>query len=102
MFQVFCLDGDASVIMHMGALSIIGQMRPRNLKHVVFNNGAHDSVGGQQTAAFNSSTFHLTKIAVSNGYTQVQHSNFHFRCSHRPIVICSDNSHSESQSADIF
>lgn len=68
--QVFCLDGDASVIMHMGALSIIGQMCPRNLKHVVLNNGAHDSVGGQQTAACNSSSFHLTEIAVSNGYTQ--------------------------------
>ncbi|XP_021942809.1 uncharacterized protein LOC110841498 isoform X1 [Zootermopsis nevadensis] len=68
--QVFCLDGDASVIMHMGALSIIGQMRPRNLKHIVFNNGAHDSVGGQQTAAFNSCTFRITGIAVNSGYTQ--------------------------------
>jgi Thiamine pyrophosphate-requiring enzymes [acetolactate synthase, pyruvate dehydrogenase (cytochrome), glyoxylate carboligase, phosphonopyruvate decarboxylase] len=101
-FQVFCLDGDASVIMHMGALSVIGQMSPRNLKHIVFNNGAHDSVGGQQTAAFNSSTFHFTKIAVGNGYIEVQHSNFHFRRAHRLIVICSDNSHCESQSADIF
>lgn len=71
MFQVFCLDGDASVIMHMGALSVIGQMRPGNLKHVVFNNGAHDSVGGQQTAAVDCSKFHLTEIAISNGYTQV-------------------------------
>ncbi|XP_033611593.1 phosphonopyruvate decarboxylase isoform X2 [Cryptotermes secundus] len=68
--QVFCLDGDASVIMHMGAMSVIGQMSPRNLKHIVFNNGAHDSVGGQQTAAFNCSTFRLTEIAVSNGYTE--------------------------------
>jgi phosphonopyruvate decarboxylase len=65
--------------MHMGALSIIGQISPRNLKHIVFNNGAHDSVGGQQTAAFKSSTFHLTEIAVSNGYTQVQHSKFLFQ-----------------------
>jgi phosphonopyruvate decarboxylase len=79
MFQVFCLDGDASVIMHMGALSIIGQMSPRNFKHIVFNNGAHDSVGGQQTAAFNSSTFHITGIAVNSGYTQVQHCNFLFQ-----------------------
>jgi hypothetical protein len=77
-FQIFCLDGDASVIMHMGALSIIGQISPRNLKHIVFNNGAHDSVGGQQTAAFNSSKFHLTEIAVNNGYTQVQYRNFLF------------------------
>lgn len=59
--------------MHMGALSVIGQMSPRNLKHIVFNNGAHDSVGGQQTAAFNPRTFRLTEIAVSNGYTEVQY-----------------------------
>jgi phosphonopyruvate decarboxylase len=64
--------------MHMGALSIIGQMGPRNFKHIVFNNGTHDSVGGQQTAAFNSSAFHLTEIAVSNGYTQVQQSKLLF------------------------
>ncbi|XP_069694195.1 phosphonopyruvate decarboxylase-like isoform X2 [Periplaneta americana] len=70
--QVFCLDGDGSVIMHMGALSIIGQMSPRNLKHVVFNNGAHDSVGGQQTAACNSNKFRLSEVAVGNGYTQAQ------------------------------
>jgi phosphonopyruvate decarboxylase len=78
-FQIFCLDGDASVIMHMGALSVIGQMSPRNLKHIVFNNGAHDSVGGQQTAEFDSSTFRLTEIALSNGYTQVQYWNFLFQ-----------------------
>jgi phosphonopyruvate decarboxylase len=79
MFQVFCLDGDASVIMHMGALSVIGQMSPRNFKHIVFNNGVHDSVGGQQTAAFNSSTFNIMGIAVNSGYTQVQHCNFLFQ-----------------------
>jgi hypothetical protein len=92
-FQVFCLDGDASVIMHMGALSIIGQMSPRNLKHIVFNNGVHDSVGGQQTAAFNSSKFHLTDIAINNGYTQVLYRNVQFFISnsctaHSSIVRC--------------
>jgi hypothetical protein len=87
-FQVFCLDGDASVIMHMGALSIIGQMSPRNLKHIVFNNGVHDSVGGQQTAAFNSSKFHITGIAVNIGYTQVQPAIFYF--GHTHMINCSN------------
>ncbi|KAJ9579328.1 hypothetical protein L9F63_024564, partial [Diploptera punctata] len=70
--QVFCLDGDGSVIMHMGALSIVGQTSPRNFKHIIFNNGAHDSVGGQPTAAQNSKKFSLTEIAIGNGYLEGQ------------------------------
>ena len=48
--QVFCLDGDGAAIMHMGSLAIIGTKAPANFKHVIINNGAHDSVGGQPTA----------------------------------------------------
>jgi len=51
--QVICLDGDGSVLMHTGALAIIGQMAPANLKHIVLNNESHDSVGGQPTASPN-------------------------------------------------
>ena len=47
---VFCLDGDGAVLMHLGSLAIIGSQAPPNLRHVVINNGAHDSVGGQPTA----------------------------------------------------
>ncbi len=50
--QVICLDGDGALIMHMGSLGIIGRQSPKNLKHVVINNGVHDSVGGQPTAGF--------------------------------------------------
>jgi len=50
--QVFCLDGDGAFIMHMGALAIIGTQHVPNFKHIVINNGAHDSVGGQPTAGF--------------------------------------------------
>ena len=49
--DVYCLDGDGAVLMHMGSLAIIGTQAPPNLRHVVINNGAHDSVGGQPTAA---------------------------------------------------
>jgi len=47
--QIFCLDGDGSVIMHMGSLGIIGSKSVKNFKHIVLNNSAHGSVGGQPT-----------------------------------------------------
>jgi len=64
--QVFCLDGDGALIMHMGSLAIIGTQRPRNLKHVIINNGAHDSVGGQPTAGFD---IDIPALARACGYT---------------------------------
>ena len=48
--EVWCLDGDGSLLMHMGSMAVIAQAAPKNLFHVVFNNGVHDSVGGQPTA----------------------------------------------------
>ncbi len=47
--RVVCIDGDGSALMHMGAMAIIGQEKPANLIHVLLNNGAHESVGGQPT-----------------------------------------------------
>ncbi len=47
--SVYCLDGDGALLMHMGALPITGVLSPGNFKHIVLNNGAHDSVGGQPT-----------------------------------------------------
>lgn len=49
--KVFCLDGDGAAIMHLGSLAIIGQVAPSNFVHIVLNNAAHESVGGQPTAA---------------------------------------------------
>jgi len=63
--QVFCLDGDGSVIMHMGSLAVTGTQKAKNYKHIIFNNGSHDSVGGQPTAGLSIS---LTKVAISCGY----------------------------------
>lgn len=62
---VICLDGDGSVLMHMGALAILGASGAGNLLHVVMNNGAHDSVGGQPTVAFG---LDLCQVALSCGY----------------------------------
>ena len=62
---VYCFDGDGALIMHMGSLSTIGSFKPRNFKHIVFNNFAHDSVGGQPTAA---GDIDIPNIAKANGY----------------------------------
>ena len=67
--SVVCLDGDGAVLMHMGGLAIIGSQKPDNLLHVVINNGAHDSVGGQPTAALQ---LDLPAIALACGYRQAE------------------------------
>ncbi|HEY4477530.1 MAG TPA: phosphonopyruvate decarboxylase [Candidatus Paceibacterota bacterium] len=66
--NVFCFDGDGALIMHMGALVINGTRGTRNFKHVVFNNGSHESVGGQPTAGF---LIDIPAIARSCGYKSV-------------------------------
>lgn len=67
--NVICMDGDGSVLMHMGSLAINGMMKNlTNFKHIVINNGAHDSVGGQPTVGFD---IDFPKIADASGYTSV-------------------------------
>lgn len=65
---IYCFDGDGALIMHMGALAIIGSLKPKNFRHIVFNNFSHDSVGGQPTAAF---SINISGIAKANGYKDV-------------------------------
>lgn len=67
--RTVCLDGDGSAIMHMGALAIIGQSSASKLLHIVINNGAHDSVGGQPTAGFGIA---LADIAHNCGYARTR------------------------------
>lgn len=64
--QVICIDGDGAMLMHMGSLTISAQQS--NLLHIVLNNGAHDSVGGQPTIA---AQLPLAEIASAAGYAQV-------------------------------
>lgn len=63
--RVYCFDGDGASIMHMGNMAITAQMRCRNYVHVVFNNGAHDSVGGQPTVGLK---IDLCGVARAVGY----------------------------------
>jgi len=63
--KVICIDGDGAFLMHMGAAAIIGQASLDNFIHIVLNNGAHDSVGGQPTVGLD---INLPKIAKACGY----------------------------------
>ncbi|MDE5952037.1 MAG: phosphonopyruvate decarboxylase, partial [Acetatifactor sp.] len=49
--KIWCIDGDGALLMHMGAMAVIGANCPKNLVHVVINNGAHETVGGMPTVA---------------------------------------------------
>jgi len=62
---VVCIDGDGSIIMHMGSLGVIGQSNSKNFLHILLNNGSHDSVGGQPTVGLK---LDFQSIAKSSGY----------------------------------
>lgn len=64
--KVFCFDGDGAALMHLGSLPIIGSISPVNYNHILFNNGSHDSVGGQPTVGL---MVDFCKIAIASGYT---------------------------------
>jgi phosphonopyruvate decarboxylase len=66
---VYCLDGEGALLMHMGGLPIIGTQPVLNYKHIVINNGAHDSVGGQPTAAL---SIDIPAIALASGYKEAR------------------------------
>lgn len=63
--KVWCFDGDGATIMHMGSMAIVASKSPANYVHVVFNNGAHDSVGGQPTVGLK---IDLPAVAKAVGY----------------------------------
>lgn len=62
---IWCIDGDGAVLMHMGAMAVIGANKPKNLIHIVINNGAHETVGGMPTVAGN---VDVVGVAKACGY----------------------------------
>lgn len=66
--RIWCFDGDGAAIMHMGGMAIVAEKAPENYIHVVFNNGAHDSVGGQPTVGLD---IDFCAIAKAVGYKSV-------------------------------
>lgn len=68
--DVYCLDGDGALLMHLGGLAIIGaQDGLENFKYIVLNNGVHGSVGGQPTVGHQ---VQFTQIASGCGFRWVR------------------------------
>lgn len=63
--KVVCLDGDSAAIMHMGCFTMASKVNVPNMMHIVLNNGAHESVGGQPSAG---QLIDFTQIAKASGY----------------------------------
>ena len=68
--HVVALDGDAACMMHMGAMTMASKLDVPNFLHVILNNGAHESVGGQPSAGH---LVDFTKIAEACGYQTAGH-----------------------------
>tara|TARA_A100001388_G_scaffold99713_1_gene72745 strand:+ start:2064 stop:3206 length:1143 start_codon:yes stop_codon:yes gene_type:complete len=61
--KAVCIDGDGSVLMHMGSMFKVAKQK--GIIHIVLNNNAHDSVGGQPTNAFD---INFKKLGDSLGF----------------------------------
>ena len=67
--KIICIDGDGSILMHLGATAIQGVSERDNFFHILINNGAHDSVGGQPTVG---KKINFCKIANACGYKKIR------------------------------
>lgn len=63
--NVWCIDGDGAILMHMGSMAVIGNRHPSNFKHILINNEAHETVGGMPTVG---NSVDLKKVAEACGY----------------------------------
>ena len=66
--KIFCFDGDGAILMHMGSLALIGSKKPENFYHIMFNNSAHESVGGLPTVM---DSIHIDELVMACGYNNV-------------------------------
>lgn len=71
--KIWCVDGDGAVLMHMGSMAVLGAIKPKNVVHVIINNGSHETVGGMPTVA---SQIDLVGVSKACGY---------------PYAVCTDN-----------
>jgi thiamine pyrophosphate-dependent acetolactate synthase large subunit-like protein len=68
--KVFCLEGDGSLLMHLGSLATIALMAPRNLALVIIDNGIYQITGGQKTHTSHGTD--LVAIAAGAGLDQAE------------------------------
>lgn len=66
--RVVVIDGDGALLMRTGTMATVGARAPQNLLHVLLDNEAHDSTGGQQTV---SRSVSFSAVARGFGYPRV-------------------------------
>lgn len=66
--KIWIIDGDGAALMHMGSMAVLAANKPNNIVHVLINNGAHETVGGQPTVMAN---VDVVKVAGGCGYPNV-------------------------------
>ena len=65
--RIVCLDGDGALLMHMGAMAVLGSSGQKNILHILLNNEAHETVGGQPTVCPN---IDYGSVAKACGYSK--------------------------------
>jgi len=88
--KVICIDGDGALIMHMGSLSTVGKLHPRNFFHILINNQVHESVGGQATSADH---IDISGLVLANGYKNVLSINSEKDLKTKGIEFLKNNEH---------
>ena len=63
--KIICVDGDGSLLMHLGSIKTVGTFANKNFKYILLNNNSHDSVGGQNTY---SDDIDFEKLSKSLGF----------------------------------
>lgn len=66
--KVFVIDGDGAVLMRMGTLATVGYYKPKNMVHIIIDNQAYESTGGQPSS---SSTLNWELLLKGAGYPNV-------------------------------
>ena len=61
-----CIDGDGSLLMHLGSITALVDFKPKNLKYILINNNVHESVGGQRTVASELNIFNIISSISKN------------------------------------
>tara|TARA_B100001250_G_C19815814_1_gene798303 strand:+ start:2128 stop:3273 length:1146 start_codon:yes stop_codon:yes gene_type:complete len=64
--EVVCIDGDGSLLMHLGSITALVDFKPKNLKYILINNNVHESVGGQRTVAGELNIFSIVSSISKN------------------------------------
>ncbi len=70
--RLVCIDGDGSLLMHMGSMPVIATFAPQNFIHILLNNSSHESVGGQPTSAH---VVDFAQLSKAVGYLEYAKAN---------------------------